>query len=102
STVLALRDDPFEASIFERMIFDLHRQSLVRGVEIGPLGNGPALQDTVELEAEVVMEGRRIVLLDDERSLALGLGRLAAAGLRRLTKIALVTILGQTHRKSAS
>ena len=32
-----------------------------------PLGNGPAFQDSVQLQAKVVMKTRRGVLLNDKR-----------------------------------
>jgi hypothetical protein len=58
AAVLALGDDPLEAAVLQRMIFDLHRQPLAGRVGIGAFGNRPALQDAVQLEAEVVMQLR--------------------------------------------
>ena len=66
AAVLALGDDAFEAAVLERVVLDLHREALVRRVEARPLGHGPALQDAVELQAEVVVQAAGGVLLDDE------------------------------------
>jgi hypothetical protein len=41
-------------------------QPLVRRVQGRPLGHGPGLEDAVHLQAEVVVEAARGVLLDDE------------------------------------
>jgi hypothetical protein len=48
--------------------------TLVGGVQAWALGDGPAFQDAVEFEPEIVVETGRIVFLDDE-------GRLAAVAL---------------------
>ena len=56
AAIFALGNDPLEAAVFDRVIFDLHGQALVAGIEIGALGNCPALQHAVQLKAEVVMK----------------------------------------------
>ena len=70
TAVFAFGDDSLKAAVFQRMVFDLHRQALVGGIEIRAFGHGPALEHAVQLQAEVVMEVRGIVLLDDKRQLA--------------------------------
>ena len=67
AAVLALRDDALERAVLERVVLDVHRQALARrGSRLGPLGTAQLLQHAVELEAEVVVQPRRVVLLDDE------------------------------------
>ena len=66
AAVLLRRDDAFEGPVLDRMVLDVHRQALVGGVEAWPLGHRPAQQHAVELEAEVVVQMARRVLLDDE------------------------------------
>src|SRR4029450_229914 len=74
--VVALADDPLEAAVLERVVFDVHREALLVGAHRGPLGHGPALQHAVDLEPQVVVELPRRVLVHDEASAA---GRARAA-----------------------
>ena len=67
AAVLAARDDALEAGVVERMIFGRHRETLDRGIERGPLRDGPRQEHAVPLEAEVVVEPGRAVLLDHVR-----------------------------------
>ena len=48
------------------MVFDLDSEALVGGVERRPFGYGPGLEDPIEFKAQIVMQARRIVPLDDE------------------------------------
>ena len=73
--VLLLRDHAFEGGVLEGMILDLDRHALVAGVERRTLGNGPGFQHPVELEAKVVMQPARRVLLHDEEQGACTRGR---------------------------
>ena len=59
-----------EAAVLERMVLDLHRE--VVGLAIGghALRQRPAHQHAVALEAEVVVQAARVVLLDDEARFA--------------------------------
>src|SRR5262249_26031485 len=66
AAVLALRDDPLEVAVVDGVVLDVDGEALLAGVEARPLGHRPALQDPVELEAEVVVEAAGVVLLDDE------------------------------------
>ena len=83
--VLAGGDLALEPGVVERMVLDVHGEVALPGLERDPLGNGPARQGAVALEAEVVVEAARVVALDDEHRLARPspsaerLGRLALA-----------------------
>jgi hypothetical protein len=48
------------------VILDVDREALVLRIEARATGDGPTLHHTVEFEAEIVMQARRFVLLDDE------------------------------------
>src|SRR6185437_6679251 len=65
AAILPLRNDAFELAVFERVILDMHREAFYLGVEARPLGDRPTLEHAVELEAEIVMEPGRVVLLDE-------------------------------------
>ena len=64
--VLLRRDRPFEAGVVERMVLDVDRHLHLRRVVRRPLRHRPAQQHAVVLEAEVVVQPARPVLLDDE------------------------------------
>ena len=89
--VLARRDRALEAGVGERMVLDVDRHLHLRRVERRPLRHRPAEQHAVELEAKVVVQAARPVLLDDERQrprsaasvLRCGAG---AGGLRRAAR----------------
>ena len=49
------------------MILRPHRQPLVGGIEARAFGDRPAQQDAVQLQPEVVMKARGVVLLDEVR-----------------------------------
>ena len=55
TAIFALRDGALEGIVFDRMIFDVHGQPLVTGIEARAAGYRPALHDAVELEPEVIM-----------------------------------------------
>ena len=111
AAVLTLRDDAFEAAVFERVILDMHRQALLAGIEARPFRDRPALEHAVELEAKIVMQAPRRMLLDDEAQGRGGRLRRARAGCRtarlpalRRTRwfrgsleVALAPILLETH-----
>ena len=56
------------------MIFHLHREAAVPGVEARPFCDGPALEDAAPAKAEVVVQVTRRVLLDDKGQAANSLG----------------------------
>src|SRR6266851_2809043 len=66
AAVLLRGDDAFEGSVLDRVVLDVHRQTLVGWVEAGTFGYRPAQQYAVELETEIVVEMAGGVLLDDE------------------------------------
>ena len=66
AAVLAFGDDALEAAVFHGVVFDLDGEAAVAGVVAGTLGDGPGFEDAVPAEAEVVVEVRGGVLLDDE------------------------------------
>src|SRR5437868_11613709 len=90
ATIFALGDRAFEAAVVERMVLGAHREALLVGIEAGPLRNCPALEHSVELEPEVPVQPRGIVLLDDE-AVAFALEP-AAARFLRLREVALLVI----------
>jgi len=86
--VVAGGNGSFERPIVHGMILDLDRQPFHRGVARGRLGHRPGLEHAVVFDAEIVVQPRRRVALDQIaerlRSLApglcaLGFGRLAEA-----------------------
>ena len=64
--VLALGDDALERGVVERVVLDMDGQPLLRRVEARPARHRPAPQHAVMLQPEIVVQPRRIVLLDDE------------------------------------
>ena len=79
AAVLALRDLALEVGIVERMVLDVHGEPLVAGHQARAAGDGPARQRVADLEAEVVVQPPRRVLLHHE-----GVAVAAAVGPRRL------------------
>src|SRR5690606_33383481 len=66
AAIFAFRNDAFETAIFQRMVLGADGEPLVGGVGGGAPGDRPALEDAVELEAEIIVQPRGVVLLDDE------------------------------------
>jgi hypothetical protein len=97
-TVLLRRYHAFELAILERMILDMHRETLVVGIEARAFRNRPAQQNAVELEAKVVVQVAGGVLLDDEQRFARTTPPHASRGFRRRPEIALLTIEFEAHR----
>ncbi len=83
--VLPGGDGAAERPVLQRMVLDVHRQMVLVGGQGQALGEGPRSEDTVVLEAEVPVQARGVVLLDDEpRACDRGSGRrMATAGVRR-------------------
>ncbi len=63
---VALADHALEVGVLERVVLDLDREALHARVGRRPLRDGPRAQRPVDLEAEVVVQARGVVLLDDE------------------------------------
>src|SRR5439155_1307095 len=76
--------------VLEGMVLDVHGEPLFVRAHRRPLGHGPALQHAVDLQAQIVVEPPRRVLVDDEPA-ATGLAR-AAERFRRQRGIPLSPI----------
>ena len=94
AAILALWDGAFKVSVFERMILDLDRQSLVMGVKRRPLRHGPRFENAVDFEAEIIMKASRCVLLDDEAGVIGRSNLRPAAWLVRLREIPFLLVEG--------
>jgi hypothetical protein len=82
-TIVPLRDHPLEGGVVVGMVLRHHGQPFVCRVIRRPPRYRPRFQNAFHLEAEVVVELRGVVLLDDKDRLLARLG-LATGGLRRL------------------
>ena len=97
AAVFPLGDRPFERRVADRVVLDLHGQPLRGRVERRLLRHGPALEDAVGFQAEVVVEVRGVVLLDDEdREAGVRLGALAL-GLSGFGEVAPGLVLVEGH-----
>ena len=86
AAVLPLRNRPFEVAIIKRMILDLYGEAFVMWIERWTSGYSPGFEDASQLQPQIVVQARSIVLLDDEAATARVLDRVLAARLRRLLK----------------
>src|SRR6185312_3593662 len=91
--VLALRDLAFEAPVLDRVVLDVHREVLLARLERRALGDGPAGERAVPLEAEVVVQPAGVVALNDEDRLLAAF--LRAERLGGLLGVALLAVLGE-------
>src|SRR5258708_4195739 len=91
AAILARRNVAFEFRVFDGMILGRHGQALYRGICLRLLRYRPALQHAVHLEAEIVMQRGRGVLLHDEAKLV-PRSRDRTARLRRAIEMALGVI----------
>ena len=82
AAILAFRDCPLEGAVSQGMILGPHRQPLVGRVEAGTFGHGPAQQNAVQLQPEIVMQARGIVFLDQVRKLLVSAPRPCRAAVR--------------------
>src|SRR5690606_9773958 len=93
--VLPGRNAALEAAVVQWMVFHMHGQALVAGIQARTLGHCPALQGAVQLPWEVVAQAPGSVLLDNATPGALGT-RLAQGLLIRLggnAEVALAAVL---------
>ena len=97
AAILPLWNRPLETAVRERMVLGTDGQSLVGGIDAGALGNGPTEQYAVEFEAEIVVETRSIVLLDEVRKLTLPGPDAAWRWFRCLFEIAFTAVLFKCH-----
>src|SRR5215831_12835594 len=77
------------------MIFNLHGKTLRVRIETRTFRNRPALQDPVELEAEIVVQPTCRVLLHHEQQGFAPTARCRTFGLGRLRKVAFAVIDGE-------
>jgi hypothetical protein len=92
-------DHALEVDVLERMVLDLHREPLLAWIEAWTLRHGPALEHATHLQAEIVMQPPRRMLVDDEKQQRILAPTLRGAPfrLRRLGKIAPAAIFKETH-----
>ena len=95
AAVFLLRDRSFEITIIERVILNLDGEALITRIERRPARHGPGFEHPVDFEAKVIVQTRRVVLLDDEARVFGRLDRARAARLCRLLEIAARTVLGE-------
>ncbi|MNL15333.1 hypothetical protein D3C87_1363140 [compost metagenome] len=90
--IVTFGDAALEGGVVQRMVFDVHCQTLDLGVEGRAFWHCPALERTIELQAEVVMQARGVVFLNAElQRMILGVfpaGSLDGSRLGRRRKIA--------------
>jgi hypothetical protein len=90
--VFAFGDDALERCVVHRVVLDHDGQALVLRIERGALWDGPGLEDAVDLQAKVVVQPRRSVLLDDERQRTAVVGAVARRRLWCAFKVALLAV----------
>src|SRR5262249_21643866 len=95
AAVFPLGNGAFELVVLDRMVLHLDGGAFVARKETGPAGHGPALHHPVELEAQVVVEPARRVLLHDE--LVARAPGARAARLRRHPEMSLLPIGLEGH-----
>src|SRR6185312_13819471 len=66
AAVLALRDLALEVRVVERVVLDVHGQVALALAQRDALGDGPARERAVALDAEVEVQAAGVVALDDE------------------------------------
>lgn len=62
--VLFRRNGPFKAAVVERVVFDMHRHTFLGRIATRAFWHGPAQQNPIELEAQIVVKAARPVLLN--------------------------------------
>src|SRR6185369_2973894 len=66
AAIFALGDRAFESAVVQGMVLGAHRQPVLARVQARAFRNRPALQDAVELQPEIPVQSRGVMLLDDE------------------------------------
>ena len=89
-------NDAFEVSVFDRVIFNVHRQSLDGRIQRRALRHRPTHQHAAEFQSEVIVQVRSVVFLNHEAEAIAGAAP-TAARFGRDAKIALLAILSQSH-----
>ena len=93
--IVARRNDALEVEVRNRMIFHLHGEALVGGIERRTFGHGPGFQYAFHLKAEVVMQAGSAVLLHHEAA-PLALAQLGRR-LGRLLEVAFPFVFLERH-----
>lgn len=92
--IFGLGDHVIEVGIGQGMILGGNCQVLALRIGGGALGHGPGLQNAINVEADIVVQGGGGVLLDDE---VWPLAWFAIShGLRGAARVALLSIAGQS------
>src|SRR5208283_3383055 len=87
-TIFAFRNIALKIKIFDRVVLGADRKPLLADGKARAFGDRPALQDSVHLEPQVVMQPARRVLLHDKFS-AIATATRGSYGLRRSGKVTL-------------
>ena len=96
SAAISTRGDrAFEAAIVERMILGADRQAIVLGIDRRTARYRPAFEHASNLEAEIPVQARRVMLLHD-KAVALGPARLAL-GLGGFREVAFLVVRGDVE-----
>src|SRR5690606_13381784 len=90
AAILALGDRALEVTVFDRVILDPARKALLRRHQAGAAGDGPALQGSIHLQPQIVVQPPRGMFLDDEA--AAGTGAKGTLRLGRAAEVALLVI----------
>src|SRR6516164_6906849 len=83
------------------MVLDLHREALVLRIEGWAARHRPGLEDAAELETEIIVQARGVMLLDHEAQPVRCLHLFPAARLARLGEVTLGAIGGELLRGHA-
>ncbi len=104
-TVLFRGNNSFEAAVFERVVFHMHRQTLVCRIQAGAFWNRPTFQRPGEFQAEVIVQVAGRMLLNNKLPTLLPAprGRLrCTARLGRLVEVTLSPVLLKPHRRPSA
>jgi hypothetical protein len=97
AAIFALGNCPLEGAVRKGMILCPYRQPFVGGIEARTLRDGPAQQDAVEFQPEIIMKQRGVVFLDEVRQSVLAGLDPPGRRLGCLLKIAFAAVLFQRH-----
>src|SRR5262249_17762578 len=98
AAIFSLGDRAFEGAVLEGMVLNLDGEAFFGWIEAGAFGHGPADERAVHFEAEIGVETRGVVFLDNE---AMGGARWGfAPWLRGTREISLFVIFAKWHESS--
>src|SRR5580698_10206336 len=90
AAILPLRDRALELVVFDRVILDVHGETLIVRIEAWTTRHGPAFHHAIKLKPQVVVQTRSSVFLDDVGKAAPA--RLVATRLRRDVEFSLLSV----------